>query len=195
MSGYQLSESKSVSMMKFLALCFFVISLINIPIAEARIRHYKFELKYEYKSPDCYKKLVITINGRTPGPTIFAQQNDTVIVEVKNSLLTENTAIHWHGIRQIGTPWFDGTEGVTQCPILPGDTFVYKFVVDRVSPQVLTLCNALLFHITCMIVTSCIFYTAWDILISCPLWNAKRSWDIWIDSGSASRWRIRTLCL
>jgi hypothetical protein len=34
---------------------------------------------------------------------------------------------------QIGTPWFDGTEGVTQCPILPGDTFVYQFVVDRVS--------------------------------------------------------------
>ncbi|EPS62205.1 hypothetical protein M569_12585 [Genlisea aurea] len=25
----------------------------------------------------------------------------------------------------------DGTEGVTQCPILPGQTFVYKFVVDR----------------------------------------------------------------
>ncbi|KAG6767298.1 hypothetical protein POTOM_028495 [Populus tomentosa] len=131
MSGYQLSESKSIAMMTFLALCFFAISLISIPIAEARIRHYKWELKYEYKSPDCYKKLVITINGRTPGPTILAQQNDTVIVEVKNSLLTENTAIHWHGIRQIGTPWFDGTEGVTQCPILPGDTFVYKFVVDR----------------------------------------------------------------
>lgn len=34
---------------------------------------------------------------------------------------------------QIGTPWFDGTEGVTQCPIVPGDTFKYQFVVDRVS--------------------------------------------------------------
>jgi len=34
---------------------------------------------------------------------------------------------------QIGTPWFDGTEGVTQCPVVPGDTFVYKFVVDRVK--------------------------------------------------------------
>ncbi|KAI3761340.1 hypothetical protein L1987_51752 [Smallanthus sonchifolius] len=31
----------------------------------------------------------------------------------------------------IDTPWADGTEGVTQCPILPGDTFRYKFVVDR----------------------------------------------------------------
>ena len=69
--------------------------------AEARVRRYKWEVKYEYKSPDCYKKLVITINGKTPGPTILAQQNDTVVVEVKNGLLTENLAIHWHGIRQV----------------------------------------------------------------------------------------------
>ena len=33
---------------------------------------------------------------------------------------------------KIGTPWSDGTEGVTQCPILPGETFKYQFVVDRV---------------------------------------------------------------
>nr|DAD40261.1 TPA_asm: hypothetical protein HUJ06_014584 [Nelumbo nucifera] len=106
-------------------------TLILAPTVDARIRHYKWEVKYEFKSPDCYKKLAITINGRTPGPTIQAQQGDTVIVELKNGLVTENVAIHWHGIRQIGTPWMDGTEGVTQCPILPGDTFIYKFVVDR----------------------------------------------------------------
>ncbi|CAL5214461.1 unnamed protein product [Lathyrus oleraceus] len=115
---------------KLLALCFFLI-LVNFYIAEAGVRHYKWEVKYDFRSPDCYKKLVITINGKSPGPTIEAQEGDTVIVEVNNSLLTENLAIHWHGIRQIGTPWFDGTEGVSQCPILPGDTFVYQFVVDR----------------------------------------------------------------
>jgi hypothetical protein len=27
----------------------------------------------------------------------------------------------------------DGTEGVTQCPVLPGDTFKYEFKVDRVG--------------------------------------------------------------
>lgn len=69
--------------------------------AEARIRRYKWEVKYEFKSPDCLKKLVIAINGRTPGPTIEAEQGDTVIVEVKNTLLTENLSIHWHGIRQV----------------------------------------------------------------------------------------------
>lgn len=85
---------------KLIALCLFV-SCTSIPCVEARIRRYKWEAKYEFKSPDCYKKLVITINGRSPGPTIRATQGDTVIVELKNNLLTENVAIHWHGIRQV----------------------------------------------------------------------------------------------
>ncbi|XVE83196.1 hypothetical protein DITRI_Ditri16bG0068000 [Diplodiscus trichospermus] len=112
-----------------MVLCLLV--MLNGWGVEARIRRYKWEVKYEYKSPDCFEKLVITINGQTPGPTIRAQKDDTIIVELNNSLSTENVAIHWHGIRQIGTPWFDGTEGVTQCPILPGTTFKYEFVVDR----------------------------------------------------------------
>ncbi|XP_054805552.1 L-ascorbate oxidase-like [Prosopis cineraria] len=114
-----------------LVVLYLFLCLANISLCEARIRHYKWDVKYEYKSPDCFKKLVITINGRTPGPTILAQEGDTIIVQLNNSLFTENLAIHWHGIHQHGTPWFDGTEGVTQCPILPGDTFKYQFVVDR----------------------------------------------------------------
>lgn len=84
-----------------LSLMFLLVSCTIISSGEARIRRYKWEAKYEYKSPDCYKKLVITINGRSPGPTIRATQGDTVIVELKNNLLTENLAIHWHGIRQV----------------------------------------------------------------------------------------------
>ncbi|KAI3847714.1 hypothetical protein MKX03_004581 [Papaver bracteatum] len=110
---------------------FVMMVLLTTSAVEARVRHYKWEVKYQFQSPDCFRKLVIAINGKTPGPTIIAQQGDTIIVELKNSLLTENVAIHWHGIRQIGTPWSDGTEGVTQCPITPGETFFYKFVVDR----------------------------------------------------------------
>ncbi|KAK1277017.1 L-ascorbate oxidase [Acorus gramineus] len=52
------------------------------------------------KGRGTYFKLAVTVNGRTPGPTIYAQQGDTVVVEVKNNLFTENVAIHWHGIRQ-----------------------------------------------------------------------------------------------
>ncbi|MCL7041870.1 hypothetical protein MKW94_021518 [Papaver nudicaule] len=117
--------------LRIVSFCLFVMMMLTTSAVEAKVRHYKWEVKYQFQSPDCFRKLVIGINGKTPGPTIIAQQGDTIIVELKNSLLTENVAIHWHGIRQIGTPWSDGTEGVTQCPILPGDTFFYKFVVDR----------------------------------------------------------------
>ncbi|CAD6240618.1 unnamed protein product [Miscanthus lutarioriparius] len=99
--------------------------------AEAKVHHHTWDIAYHYKSLDCVEKLAVTINGESPGPTIHATQGDTIVVTVHNKLETENTGIHWHGIRQIGSPWADGTVGVTQCPILPGDTFTYRFVVDR----------------------------------------------------------------
>jgi hypothetical protein len=95
-------NTEELYMLKLLALCLLT-SLMYVQIAEAGIRYYKWEVKYEYKSPDCYKKLAITINGGTPGPTILAQKGDTFIVKVKNSLMLENLAIHWHGIRQVNT--------------------------------------------------------------------------------------------
>ncbi|XP_066392409.1 L-ascorbate oxidase-like [Miscanthus floridulus] len=111
-------------------LCCLFLSLSLPGLARAATVHQEWEISYQFKSPDCVRKLAVTINRQTPGPTIRATQGDTVVVRVKNSLLTENVAIHWHGIRQIGTPWADGTEAVTQCPILPGDTLTYNFVVD-----------------------------------------------------------------
>jgi FtsP/CotA-like multicopper oxidase with cupredoxin domain len=46
---------------------------------------------------------------------------------VHNSLTTEGTSIHWHGFLQTGTPWYDGTTTVSQCPIAPGVSFTYRF--------------------------------------------------------------------
>uniref|UniRef100_A0A0E0QTI1 L-ascorbate oxidase n=2 Tax=Oryza TaxID=4527 RepID=A0A0E0QTI1_ORYRU len=79
--------------------------------AEAKTHHHTWNITYQYKSPDCFRKLAVTINGESPGPTIRAAQGDTLVVTVHNMLDTENTAIHWHGIRQIGSPWADGTAG------------------------------------------------------------------------------------
>ena len=40
---------------------------------------------------------------------------------------SESITIHWHGLHQKGTPYMDGTPYVTQCPILPQDSFRYQF--------------------------------------------------------------------
>lgn len=34
-----------------------------------------------------------------------------------------------HGIRQFRTGWADGPEFVTQCPIRPGGSYIYKFKI------------------------------------------------------------------
>ncbi|KAF6137566.1 hypothetical protein GIB67_031845, partial [Kingdonia uniflora] len=60
------------------------------------------------------------------------QQSRSGCAKFSEKTAGQNVAIHWHGIPQIGSPWSDRTEGLTQCPIMPGDTFVYQFVVDRV---------------------------------------------------------------
>lgn len=48
-----------------------------------------------------------------------------MVINLRNQFKTEATTIHWHGIHQIGTPWEDGVPFVSQCPILPGDSFQY----------------------------------------------------------------------
>ncbi|KAF7815509.1 L-ascorbate oxidase-like [Senna tora] len=109
--------------------CVWVFLILSL--GDAKVRHYNFNVEYFFKSVDCVESLVMGINGQFPGPTIRAEVGDTIQVAVTNKLSTEGTAIHWHGIRQYGTPWADGTVYVTQCPINPGETFHYKFKLDK----------------------------------------------------------------
>ena len=39
--------------------------------------------------------------------------------------------MHWHGVNQLGTPWFDGVPTVSQCPIIPGSDLTYRFRADE----------------------------------------------------------------
>lgn len=71
-----------------------------------------------------------THTGQYPGPTIEANEGDTIIVNVKNKLPKVGTSIHWHGLFQNGTAWMDGPAGVTQCPIPDGGSFTYKFKIE-----------------------------------------------------------------
>ncbi|ESR59624.1 L-ascorbate oxidase [Citrus sinensis] len=97
----------------------------------SKTRHYKWEVEYMFWSPDCKESIVMGINGQFPGPTIRARAGDTIAVELTNKLYTEGVVIHWHGIRQLGTPWADGTASISQCPINPGETYLYRFKVDK----------------------------------------------------------------
>lgn len=84
--------------------------------------------------PNCiygngYKTPYIAINGKFPGPEIRVCQGDKILVALKNEL-TEETTIHWHGLRQRKTPWMDGVPYITQYPLQPGMAQVYEFETD-----------------------------------------------------------------
>ncbi|CAN7067607.1 unnamed protein product [Brassica rapa subsp. trilocularis] len=105
--------------------------MVAVHSASAGVVELNWEVEYKLRWPDCKEGIVIAINGEFPGPTIDATAGDTFIIHVTNKLSTEGVVIHWHGIRQNGTPWADGAAGVTQCPINPGETFTYNFIVDK----------------------------------------------------------------
>ncbi|KAK4760547.1 hypothetical protein SAY87_005440 [Trapa incisa] len=112
----------------------FILALLAVtPLALARpdVHRFKWEVEYQFWSPDCQERPVMAINGRFPGPTIRAKAGDIVHVDLTNKLNTEGVVIHWHGIRQMGTPWADGTAAISQCAINPGESFAYRFVVDK----------------------------------------------------------------
>jgi len=82
-------------------------------------------------APDGFDRRAILVNGQTPGPLITANKGDHLEIDVRNQILdpalNTSTSIHWHGIFQHGTNAFDGSAFVTQCPIVSGDSFLYKF--------------------------------------------------------------------
>ncbi len=65
-------------------------------------------------------------NGSMPGPTIEANEGDTIRVIFKNEL-PEPSSVHWHGLEVPNGQ--DGAAGVTEAPTPPGGTHVYEFTL------------------------------------------------------------------
>ena len=82
---------------------------------------------------DGERRTVIAINNQVPGPTIIANQRQTLQVTVVNNLAPESLSIHWHGQHAVDTPWMDGVAQLTQCPIPSFTNFTYRFTLDQVG--------------------------------------------------------------
>ncbi|XP_006338994.1 laccase-4-like [Solanum tuberosum] len=113
-------ESNWLRIFVLLAFCFFPVFGVT--------RHYKFNVVMRNMSCLCSSKPIVTVNGRFPGPTIYAREDDRVLIKVVNHV-KYNVSIHWHGIRQLRTGWADGPAYITQCPIQPGQNYVYNFTI------------------------------------------------------------------
>lgn len=96
-----------------------------------KVVQYHLEVTNTTMALDGFSRPVYAINGQYPGPTIRASWGDTLQITVKNSLTTNGTSMHWHGLRQWHTNHMDGTNGVTECPLAPGQSRTYTFLCTQ----------------------------------------------------------------
>jgi hypothetical protein len=89
--------------------------------------HYSLVLTNSTCNFDGTDRPCLAINGQVPGPAIECNWGDNVVIDVTNNLSDNGTAIHWHGIRQLGTNPNDGVPGVTECALAPGETRTYSW--------------------------------------------------------------------
>ncbi|KAG6508119.1 laccase-11-like [Zingiber officinale] len=101
--------------------------LVSTP-TKAAIKKYQFDVAVSNVSRLCHAKPIVVVNGRFPGPTIYAREGDRIIVNVTNHA-QYNMTIHWHGVKQLRNGWADGPAYITQCPIQTGSTYAYDFNV------------------------------------------------------------------
>ncbi|KAK1128946.1 hypothetical protein K0M31_020082 [Melipona bicolor] len=80
---------------------------------------------------DGVERGILTANRMVPGPSIQVCQNDKVVVDVENHIEGMEVTIHWHGVWQRGTQYYDGVPFVTQCPIQEGSTFRYQWTAGN----------------------------------------------------------------
>ncbi|CAA0836309.1 Laccase-4 [Striga hermonthica] len=106
-----------------------LVSICLSPVlVQCKVRHYQFNVATKSTTRLCSSKPIVTVNGKFPGPTIYAREGDTLLVRVINRV-KYNVSIHWHGVRQLRTGWADGPAYITQCPIQPGHSYVYNFTI------------------------------------------------------------------
>ncbi len=71
-------------------------------------------------------KRAIAVNGQIPMPTLTFTEGDTAEIHVHNRL-KESTSLHWHGLFLPNR--YDGVPYLTQMPIEPNKTHVYRFPI------------------------------------------------------------------
>ena len=72
------------------------------------------------------EKRAIAVNGQIPMPTLTFTEGDTAVIYVHNEL-NESTSLHWHGLFLPNKE--DGVPYLTQMPIKPHTTHLYKFPI------------------------------------------------------------------
>jgi len=102
-----------------------LVSTTQILYAQKTVR-YDLSVKDTIVNFTGKEKRAIAVNGQIPMPTLTFTEGDTAEIYVHN-LLQEETSLHWHGLFLPNKE--DGVPNLTQMPIKPNTTHIYKFPI------------------------------------------------------------------
>ena len=103
-----------------------VLLLVTTNIFAQKIVRYDLYVKDTIVNFTGKEKRAIAVNGQIPMPTLTFTEGDTAEIHVHNQL-KESTSLHWHGLYLPNKE--DGVPYLTQMPIEPNTTHVYRFKI------------------------------------------------------------------
>ena len=95
-------------------------------VGSPKVVHYDLYVRDTMVNLGNKPKRAIAVNGQIPMPTLTFTEGDTAEIYVHNEL-NEETSLHWHGL--ILPNQYDGVPNLTQMPIKPHTTHIYRFPI------------------------------------------------------------------
>ncbi|MCP9757350.1 copper oxidase [Lacihabitans sp. CCS-44] len=108
------------------AKCLIVLLLFSIAVAGQKVVRYDLYVRDTIVNFNGKEKRAIAVNGQIPMPTLTFTEGDTAEIHVYNEL-KKTTSLHWHGLLLPNKE--DGVPNLTQMPIKPNTTHIYRFPI------------------------------------------------------------------
>ncbi|KAJ2551792.1 ferroxidase fet3 [Coemansia sp. RSA 1933] len=104
-----------------------VVGLFESRRVDAATLEYNWTVGWvDHNMDNLFTRKAIGINGKWPIPAVVGSYGDTLVIHVTNKL-DEATSLHFHGLFQNGTNYYDGGVMVTECGVPPeGGRFTYR---------------------------------------------------------------------
>lgn len=112
--------------LKNIILCFTVIIPFTSNLFAQKTIRYDLFVRDTIVNFTGKEKRAIAVNGQIPMPTLTFTEGDTAEIYVHNEL-NEETSLHWHGLFLPNKE--DGVPNLTQMPIKPHTTHLYRFPI------------------------------------------------------------------
>jgi FtsP/CotA-like multicopper oxidase with cupredoxin domain len=103
-----------------------ILILVTTNILAQKVVRYDLYVKDTLVNFAGKEKRAIAVNGQIPMPTLTFTEGDTAEIHLHN-LLKEETSLHWHGLFLPNKE--DGVPNLTQMPIKPNTTHIYRFPI------------------------------------------------------------------